>query len=585
MWGFNSIGAIATKKPFGSQAVQDTFPAVFSQRFAQLGSPQAYLPSRGIPHAPLERGDGFQSSYHEQKRREADYMAHAKVHSTRMMNTRAFSSHNGYFGMPQPVLGQRKFANETGGAFSVTSARQSYADAPFHYTEPHAYSHHRAHTHGGAYSGGVLRTAEGQGYAKARLMDRIAQFNAINSNQGNFTPDPRGSISSPNEQTESMTQVRQSEASNVGTQAKTELYLLLQNLNDSLVGDDTEAGGPDAGDVSRFTYQDTTRALGLLFRLAPTLEPYDLVDILDLVNGIMVKLQAVVADPDAVAADKYEMALSLITLMEKTGEYLREFIRQTTEFGTRTDQEKVQISKTLVQTLGFARSMREDRSQMEANIRANRGDEDYDGAPMSGEFGDTSTTSGSGRRVDMDPQLRYAKKDARSSARFSTLAPTRESQIALQIQRQSGLGTFDVDERATFGNNAGHFYPTGGREVGYADGGIDGPPEQPINQRDHTGPEIARISTDVGAPTVVETVPNVRGHFDKDTQAFNVQTRGKGKAHMELPTTREGFVELAHKINAMPEGQRPTKDGKKIQVYASSSLASLRKNFKRRLDM
>jgi len=308
MWGFNSIGAIATKKPFGSQAVQDTFPAVFSQRFAQLGSPQAYLPSRGIPHAPLERGDGFQSSYHEQKRREADYMAHAKVHSTRMMNTRAFSSHNGYFGMPQPVLGQRKFANETGGAFSVTSARQSYADAPFHYTEPHAYSHHRAHTHGGAYSGGVLRTAEGQGYAKARLMDRIAQFNAINSNQGNFTPDPRGSISSPNEQTESMTQVRQSEASNVGTQAKTELYLLLQNLNDSMVGDDTEAGGPDAGDVSRFTYQDTTRALGLLFRLAPTLEPYDLVDILDLVNGIMVKLQAVVADPDAVAADKYEMS-------------------------------------------------------------------------------------------------------------------------------------------------------------------------------------------------------------------------------------------------------------------------------------
>ena len=82
-----------------------------------------------------------------------------------------------------------------------------------------------------------------------------------------------------------------------------------------------------------------------------------------------------------------------------------------------------------------------------------------------------------------------------------------------------------------------------------------------------------------------EGPPDVRGHFDEDTQAFNVETRGRGKARMELPKTREGFVELAKKINALPEGQRPTKDGKKIQVYASSSLPSLRKNFKRRLDM
>ena len=85
-----------------------------------------------------------------------------------------------------------------------------------------------------------------------------------------------------------------------------------------------------------------------------------------------------------------------------------------------------------------------------------------------------------------------------------------------------------------------------------------------------------------------ESAPDVRGRYDEDTQAFNVETRrsGKGKAmKMELPKTREGFVELAKKINALPEGQRPTKDGKKIQVYASSSLPSLRKNFKRRLDM
>ena len=471
----------------------------------------------------------------------------------------------------------------------MNSARQSYGDAPFHFSEPHAYSHSRAHQSGGSLSGGVLRTAEGQGFGKARLMDRIAQLNAIEANAGNFSPDPRNKISAPTQSTESFAAVQKQQSNDTGSQAKTELYLLLQNLNDSLVGDETEAGSDEAGDVTRFTYQDTTRALALLFRLTPTLEPYDLTDILDLVSGIQTKLLAIVADENGVSAEKYETALSLITLMEKANEYLREFARQTTEFGTRTDQEKLQISKTLVQTLGFARSLRDARQQMKDAIKTSQEDfyANNESGPISGEFGSTSGTRGSGLRVDMDPQLRYAKQDARSSARFSTLAPTRESTRAIQIQRQSGLGTFDVDERGAFGRNAGHYYPTGGRDVGFMEEGIDGPPELPINQREHAGPEIAHISTSVSAPVVREGPPEVRGVYDEDTQAFNVETRsrGKGKARMELPKTREGFVDLAKKINAMPESERPTKDGKCIQVYASSSLASLRKNFKRRLDM
>jgi hypothetical protein len=583
MWGFDSIGAIATKKPHGARAVQETFPSVFADTFAMMGSPQSYLPDQSGHHAPLEQGDSFQSSYHEEKKRDADRMANARVHSTRMMNTRAFSSKDGYYGLPPPVLGQRIFANETGGVFSMNSARQSHASAPFHYSDAQGSSHGQ----GGALLGGVLRTAEGQGFGKARLMDRIAQLNAIEANAGNFSQDPRGKISAPTSSTTSFAAVQQKQSSDTGAQAKTELFLLLQNINDSLVGDETEAGDPDAGNVTRFTYQDTTRALSLLFRLTPTLEDYDLTDILDLINGINIKLLAIVEDQDAVSADKYETALSLLTLMDKTEEYLREFARQTTQFGTRTDQEKLQISKTLVQTLGFARSLRESRDKMAGNIKESR-DAFYaenESGPMTGEHGSTSSTSGSGRRVDMDPQIRYAKQDAQSSARFSTLAPTRESTRAIQIQQQSGLGTFDVDERGAFGSNAGHFYPTGGRDVGFMEEGIDGVPEQPIQQSEHAGPEIARISTDAGGPTVRETVPDVRGLYDEDTQTFNVETRGKGKAHMELPKTREGFVQLAHKINEMPEGQRPTKDGKCIQVYASSSLASLRKNFKRRLDM
>ena len=611
LWGFDSIGAIATKKPYGSMAVQETFPAVFSQRFAQMGSPQAYLPDRGLPHAPLAVGDDFQASYHEQKRRDADYMGHAKVHSTRMMNARAFSSPNGYYALPPPVLSQRKFANETGGVFSLNSARQSYGDAPFHFTEPHAYSHHRAH--GGALSGGVLRTAEGQGYAKARLMDRIAQFNALDANVGNFTPDPRGRQSAPNEQTESLSQLRQSDSQNVGTQALIELNLLLQGINDALAGN-TE----DERDVSQFTYKDTTRALALLFRLVPTLQPYEISDIQSLFSDILQKLNGIIANEDGTPDENYQVALTLASLFEKAHEYIAEFMRLTAS--TRTDAEKLQISKALVSHLGFAKSLREPREQTESRMLPRLGEtateaeslnrrhyEAESAARREGRTTTSSSSSSSGRRPR--GELRYAQMDADSSARFSALAPTREDQRASQIERQSGLGTFDVDVRGAFGNNAGHFYPTGGRDVGYADEAIDGPPEAPFGgplSPEGSTIDVAHVSRGVGAPTVREGPPNVRGRFDEDTQAFNVEVaraapadergefgrnaamflpaEGEGPRFTEaLPTTREGFDDLARRINALPAAQRPTKDGRPIQVYANSTLTSIRKNFRRRL--
>jgi hypothetical protein len=595
LWGFDSIGAIATKKPYGSMAVQETFPAVFSQRFAQMGSPQAYLPSRGEAHAPLAVGDDFQASYHEQKRRDADYMGYAKVNSTRMMNARAFSSPNGYYGMSQPVLGQRKFANETGGVFSLNSARQSYGDAPFHYTEPHAYSHHRAH--GGSYSGGVLRTAEGQGYAKARLMDRIAQFNALDANVGNFTPDPRGRISGPTEATESLSQLRQSDSQNVGTQALIELNLLLQGINDALAGN-TE----DERDVSQFTYKDTTRALALLFRLVPTLQPYEISDIQTLFSDILQKLNGIIANEDGTPDEDYQVALTLTALFEKAHDYIAEFMRLTAS--TRTDAEKLQISKALVSHLGFAKSLREPREQTESRMLPRLGEtateneslnrRHYDAVSAYDRLGTTTTSSSSSSgRPRPRGELLQAQMDADSSARFSALAPTREDQRADQIQRQSGLGTFDVDVRGAFGNNAGHFYPTGGRDVGYADEAIDGPPEAPFGgplSPEGSTINVAHVSRGVGAPTVSEGAPDVRGRFDEDTQAFNVEVgraapaEGEGPRFTEaLPTTREEFDALAKRINALPAAQRPTKDGRPIQVYANSTLTNIRKNFRRRL--
>jgi hypothetical protein len=150
-----------------------------------------------------------------------------------------------------------------------------------------------------------------------------------------------------------------------------------------------------------------------------------------------------------------------------------------------------------------------------------------------------------------------------------------------------------VDVRGAFGNNAGHFYPTGGRDVGYADEAIDGPPEAPFGgplSPEGSTIRVAEISRGVGAPQVREEAPDVRGHYDEDTQAFNVEVGRRSEAEGEgprfteaFPTTREGFDALAKRINELPAAQRPTKDGRPIQVYANSTLVSIRKNFRRRL--
>ena len=599
LWGFDSIGAIATKKPHGARAVQETFPSVFADTFAMMGSPQAYLPDQSGHHAPLEHGDSFQSSYHEEKKRDADYMANAKVHSTRMMNTRAFSSPNGYFGMPPAVLGQRIFANETGGVFSMNSARRDHASAPFHYSDAHGDNG----PHGGALLGGVLRTAEGQGFGKARLMDRIAQLNAIEANAGNFSPDPRNKISAPTQSTTSFAAVQQQGESGLVT--KLELFQLLQGINDSLLGSSSDG-------ITSFTYKDTTRALTLMFRLVPTMEDYELADLQTTVSSILEKLKGAVADPEGTEAKTYEIAVTLEVLFDKIHDYLSEFALQTTQFGTRTDQEKLQISKTLVKTLKFASSLSGPRLEAESRYQPMMGETSTEAASLNRRHYEAesaarrSSTTSSSSSGGMDPQLRYARQDARSSARFSALAPTREDQRAEQINRQSGLGTFDVDERGAFGNNAGHFYPTGGRDVGYVEEGIDGPPQPPFTASPDRGPMVAQISRGVGAPVVREGAPDVRGVFDEDTQAFGVEVarggpvdereefgrnaamffpaEGEGPRFTEaLPTTREGFDALARRINALPAAQRPTKDGRPIQVYASSTLPSIRKNFRRRL--
>ena len=118
--------------------------------------------------------------------------------------------------------------------------------------------------------------------------------------------------------------------------------------------------------MSQFTYKDTTRALALLFRLVPTLQPYEISDIQSLFSDILQKLNGIIANEDGTPDEDYQVALTLASLFEKAHDYIAEFMRLTAS--TRTDAEKLQISKALVSHLGFAKSLREPREQTESRM-------------------------------------------------------------------------------------------------------------------------------------------------------------------------------------------------------------------------
>jgi hypothetical protein len=155
-----------------------TFPAVFERVY---DAPFHYYPTDAGRPMELREGTDLQAQWHEQKKKDADYMASQKVVSTRNMNSRAFSSPHGYAGMPKASLLQRQFANPSLGAEGGNSARQFLTSAPFHWADA------GGSMAGMELEGGVLRSKQGQEYGKKVLLSRIAQLNAIDEAKRNFS--------------------------------------------------------------------------------------------------------------------------------------------------------------------------------------------------------------------------------------------------------------------------------------------------------------------------------------------------------------------------------------------------------------
>jgi len=623
----NQMSAIATKKAGGDVATQLTFPAVFQDVYASQYRPLAYAPSAPGPLVTPMAGDDFQSHYHAQKKKDADYMANAKVIATRNARRRMLLSHQNYYGMPDPVLAQREFANGSAGALILNSARQTNTTAPFQLVES-------------SISGGVLRTAEGQAYGKARLTARIQQLDAIDAEKERFlgvAPPPTAEPLAPGAPIPPPT------GAPVTQNARIELQLLLQSIVDALMGERglTETAQEASDELSRFTFGDSVRALSLVIRVAssPDTDAETLEDVLAPVDNIVQLLEGL-TDPDRV--EQVEVTAMGIERLITTKElFLRinEYLRGMMEGINLSPRERLALSKNLVKSLGFAKFTR-DIQNAKVESRAL-----YERIARSRLFDERG-------RQEMDDE-----DDDDDDDGFDGPAERRED---TEQGSRGPRSAFTGDERQVFGYASGDWFgapPQGGRDApaylgetrpAVAElGEVEAPPPVPratpsVRSRASAAPsaeirgvydpvlgargvEVVRPASvrsrpasarsvgpvresrrilNLGTPSarvvpgsrtiraqgrVVPPPPSVAPSRRSRTSVLATSARGPRAAggeeplptrQSELPTTREGFVRLAEQINA-----RGGIDGKPLRVYAKGTLESVRRNFIRRLGL
>ena len=331
------------------------FPRAFETTYATYGQPPAWEPEEHFNSTFDDVGDDFQASWHEQKRKDAHYMADQKVHSTRMMNQRANESHAGYYKMPKPVLGQRRYANPSLGAnsHSHATAREDQPGAPW------TIQYNPVKFNNGGLQGGVLRSSAGQRYGKQILNARIGQLNEIEKGLTTFSAASAGLGDAPKTRFPGATG---NEFNNELTSVSlVELAQLLQSVLDS-----TTASG---GDIARFEVKDSVRAFALIVRAATDNTVSDIANILEFIRGHS-NSDGIVPGLDNLISSHMEhineenpedpfikRVFTLKLFWENIAEYLVEMLKARHE--NRPKASIQALSKALVDKLGFTRFIKD----------------------------------------------------------------------------------------------------------------------------------------------------------------------------------------------------------------------------------
>lgn len=364
---------------FGTEKFQTTslnlgMPTAFQNTYARFGPREVWAPQQQLGRLNNTVGNDFQAQWHQQKMRDAHHMSRAKVQSTRLADVRAYTSPHNHPDMPKAVLGQRKFANPSNGAWESSSARVDQFGAPWTLYEGSRVS-------GGSHMimpymsmpmnsanlmGGVLRTSAGQRHGKTVLDARIQQLNAIADAKMNFITE----VATGRPQT-SPTTFAGAQGTMDGALSSAplvELANLLQGIKDHLMS--------NARNKSSFrdVLADETKAFGLIVRMAVSNTTEDIANVLEFIEGTSAgdgigQLLESEADEFGVPEDEGEaqwhnQVTQQIEWWGKIATYLKEMIK----LGDAPLRNKQLASTALIKTLGFNKLQRSAENQYRTNV-------------------------------------------------------------------------------------------------------------------------------------------------------------------------------------------------------------------------
>lgn len=416
------MSAYGTKKAGGDAGVQLTFPANF-QRAIDL--PPAYYPM--YSGAPLELmiGTDFQSTYHDEKRRDAHQSVMNGLQARRTAEQKLLTGPHNYH-LPKPVLGQRKYANPMNGAESYSSTRRDNGtEAPFRTIE--------TGREGSGMRGGVVSSVEGQQFYKRQLERRIAQLNRMNALAQGFA-------------VQMGAQYQTDDNTKTGSVNKVEFFVYLRALLDAI----TE------GDLSRFTFENLKEMIIMMFRFGPSMSLEDIDDMRDALDLMIVSARDGLSEEPTIAdaPEKRAYAETLVLFTEK----MRQYIGQMERNFNLQEKDKRTLSKSLQKSLGFETLLRKGadivsvlKKARERSARVRDAVEDFDGG-----FDDDDDDDDDG------------------DGRFDRPAPTREDEEQRGMRRQPFAGQSGDPNRGRFGDRTGLIVFGGPSYFGEADAIADG---------------------------------------------------------------------------------------------------------------
>ena len=321
------MSAYDTKKRGADKGVQLTFPSVYEAVEFMRQAPKQYAPSP-VPVLDNMVGHDFFANYHERKHADAYQQVLNRIHNNRSIE-KMLHSHQNYYGMPKPVLGQRVFANPSNGAAGIGGdlypARRDDREAPFNCIRT-----------GKGMVGGVLFTKAGREYAKRVLKNRKEELDQIDATEIETTSE----VPSTN-----VTVAETKTPSEFGDSSKVEFNLLRQNIIDAV----------ESNKVDKLVLGDVSKMLALLFRYASTGDSTDLEDILAGFENLVDNIEALIESNSESGADSTLPPLrTALSLFRRALDYAQEMFKGL----SLSPSERQDLSKALIKKYNFGKLVR-----------------------------------------------------------------------------------------------------------------------------------------------------------------------------------------------------------------------------------